>query len=594
MTKHFQMATRLVAIAGTLGLSACGDPPAADGEDPATEPPAAQPGSPPAVAEPAALEGFAREDLREDPGRAAWQTEIFNEAASGQLKKLAATIADSPVLEAKSLAKFVGEGFTTGSLHPDRPPAGATGAEGFAAALNELLGGENAAEFKIVSVQPGEDRVHTEILASLASRKDGKSWQANARWKAAWTMADDGPPKLLALEVPAEGFTFHERATADPMFSDQTAAVLAGNRSYPLQLVHGIDHWMERMEAAYGMDLVGNHGVAVADVNGDGLDDVYFCQAGGLPNRLFLGQPDGTARDVSAEAGVDFCDYSRAAIFVDLDNDGDQDLAVLLNATVVILANDGTGSFSAGNRYPIIGNATALSSADYDDDRLLDLYVVVRDAELGVLGNRLLGSPIPYHDANNGGPNVMLRNEGGLAFRAVTGETGLDRNNRRFSQAAAWEDYDNDGDQDLYVANDFGRNNLYRNDGGQFTDVAAAAGVEDLSAGMSVSWADYNRDGRMDLYVGNMFSSAGNRVTYQRQFKDGIADDLRGLYQRHARGNSLFESVDGGTFRDVSLETGVTMGRWAWSSVFADLDNDGWEDLVVANGFVTNEDTHDL
>ncbi len=107
---------------------------------------------------------------------------------------------------------------------------------------------------------------------------------------------------------------------------------------------------------------------------------------------------------------------------------------------------------------------------------------------------------------------------------------------------------------------------------------------------MSVSWGDYNRDGRPDLYVGNMFSSAGQRITYQRQFREGASDSTRASYQRHARGNSLFENAGDGTFRDVSVEAGVTMGRWAWSSNFVDINNDGWEDLVVANGMVTGPD----
>jgi hypothetical protein len=219
---------------------------------------------------------------------------------------------------------------------------------------------------------------------------------------------------------------------------------------------------------------------------------------------------------------------------------------------------------------------------------------VVRDGDPASRANSLLGDPVPYHDANNGGANVMLRNEGDFAFRDVTKQCGLDANNRRFSQAAAWEDFDNDGDPDLYVANDFGRNNLYRNDGGVFTDIAAQAGVEDLSAGMSVSWADYNRDGRMDLYVGNMFSSAGNRISYQRRFKSGAADETVAGFRRHARGNSLFENLGDGTFRDVSVACGATMGRWAWASPFVDLNNDGWQDLIVANGYVTNDDSGDL
>ena len=92
-----------------------------------------------------------------------------------------------------------------------------------------------------------------------------------------------------------------------------------------------------------------------------------------------------------------------------------------------------------------------------------------------------------------------------------------------------------------------------------------------------------------------MFSAAGNRITFQRQFKSGASNDMRAQYQRHARGNTLFQaSSEGPGFRDVSVEQGVTMGRWAWGSRFVDLNNDGWEDLVVANGFISTEDTGDL
>ena len=189
---------------------------------------------------------------------------------------------------------------------------------------------------------------------------------------------------------------------------------------------------------------------------------------------------------------------------------------------------------------------------------------------------------------------MLLANLGGFRFGDVTAQVGLDQNNTRWSFAAAWEDFDRDGDPDLYVANDFGRNSLYRNDSGRFTDVAAGAGVEDMAAGMSVAWGDFNRDGGADLYIGNMFSAAGNRVSYQRQFAPG-AGDVPGL-QRMARGNTLFAAAgDGaGNFTDVSVAAGVTAGDWAWSSAFADLNNDGWQDLVVANGYLTNSRQDDL
>jgi hypothetical protein len=147
---------------------------------------------------------------------------------------------------------------------------------------------------------------------------------------------------------------------------------------------------------------------------------------------------------------------------------------------------------------------------------------------------------------------------------------------------------------DLYVANDFGRNSLYRNEKGQFTDVADVLGVEDMAAGMSVSWGDYNRDGRMDIYVGNMFSAAGNRITYQRRFVNGRESAVASGIQRMARGNSLFAAQPDGSFADVSESAAVTMGRWAWSSLFTDLNNDGWQDLVVANGYFSNDKADDL
>jgi hypothetical protein len=135
---------------------------------------------------------------------------------------------------------------------------------------------------------------------------------------------------------------------------------------------------------------------------------------------------------------------------------------------------------------------------------------------------------------------------------------------------------------------------MYENDGGHFTDVAAQAGLEDGAFGMSVSWGDYDLDGRMDLYVGNMFSAAGNRVTYQHRFKAGESDELIDQLRRLARGNSLFHNAGDGTFDDVSVEAGVTMGRWSWASLFCDINNDGWEDLLVANGYFTSTRPHDL
>ena len=91
-----------------------------------------------------------------------------------------------------------------------------------------------------------------------------------------------------------------------------------------------------------------------------------------------------------------------------------------------------------------------------------------------------------------------------------------------------------------------------------------------------------------------MFSAAGNRITFQRRFTGENADNRVAKIQRMARGNTLFTNAGDDTFEDASVSAAVTMGRWAWASKFADLNNDGWEDLVIANGNITTEDTGDL
>jgi hypothetical protein len=233
-----------------------------------------------------------------------------------------------------------------------------------------------------------------------------------------------------------------------------------------------------------------------------------------------------------------------------------------------------------------------MAAADYDNDGFVDIYATAYHSSSQEADRFAI--PVPYHDANNGGSNLLLKNDGHWRFTNVTKETGLDVNNKRFSFAASWEDYDNDGDQDLYVANDFGRGNLYRNDGGHFVDVAAEAGVENIAAGMSASWGDYNHDGWMDLYIGAMFSAAGSRITYQPEFKEGAPEATRQLYKHHAAGNSLFQNAGNGTFRDVSVASRATVAGWAWGSLFADINNDGWDDMVVANGYFTRENSHNL
>ena len=360
-------------------------------------------------------------------------------------------------------------------------------------------------------------------------------------------------------------------------------------------MLRSTDHWRARIPVNLGLDVVANHGLALGDVNGDGLDDLYLCQQGGLPNRLFIQNPDGTLTDHTRQSGTGWLDYCASALIVDLDNDGDRDLAVSQDFKLLLMENDGSGRFNLSFGTSTHAQTFSISAADFDLDGDLDIYACGYNPSADRVRSGALGEPLPYHDAQNGGANMLLSNDGSWEFNEVTENVGLNHNNNRFSFAATWEDYDDDGDPDLYVANDYGRNNLYENTSGRFVDVAAELGIEDMASGMSASWGDFDRDGRLDIYISNMFSAAGNRITFQRQFKPGAPQTMLAQYQRHARGNTLFQAnQEGRGFRDVSVEQGVTMGRWAWGSRFVDLNNDGWEDLVVANGFISTEDTGDL
>ena len=568
-----------------------------------------------------------------DPSADDWNTEVLNDAASGQLKLLAKRLTQSDDVAPADVAGLADAGFLCPSLVPDRleivfddgtlsvrrptdqvlPTTGQhRGAPGLAEALRRLRtasgeGREVRAKFKLFSIESSQEHFTTRQFLETNTRGDDRGTQINATWLCRWSYPGDGTsaePRLLSIGL--EAYELVEvRAAGGCLFADCTVSALGRNDSYGNQVLPGIDHWVSRISRINQMSIEGHQGVSVGDVNGDGLDDLYVCGAGGLPNRLYVQNPDGTATDVSAAAGVDWLDDTRSALLVDLDNDGDQDLAIALSDTVLLAENNGRGAFAVRGQMQVVANSSSMCVADYDSDGDLDLYVCgyATDMTRGALP-----SPVPYHDANNGGSNVLLRNEGNFEFVDVTDAVGLNANNTRFSFAAAWEDYDNDGDMDLAVANDFGRNNLYRNDpqgGGngadrRFTDVAAQAGVEDVASGMSVAWGDYNRDGWMDLYISNMFSAAGNRIAYQRRVADDVTPQVAVDIQRMARGNTLFAATGAVNpdrskgFSDVSNSAGVTMGRWAWASKFADLNNDGWPDLAVANGNITTDQTGDL
>ena len=333
----------------------------------------------------------------------------------------------------------------------------------------------------------------------------------------------------------------------------------------------------------------GAPGVAVADVDGNGLMDV--CTTGPGGNALYINQGDGTFVDFSGPGGVRTTPPATAPLFVDFDGDTDVDLFLSSTGFQMLFENrlvpEGRLGFvdvsqRAGVAYPAQGYSAA--SADVNGDGRPDIYVASYN-RYGII------MPDSWSRAANGTPNLLFINQGDGTFAEVAGSWGVA--DRRWSYAAHFGDMDEDGRQDLYVANDFGENGLYLNEGDRFREVARQRGALDPGNGMGVSLGDFDNDGRLDLHVTNMSSTAGRRILH-RLFPDDAAHlDGTRVLEKLASGNSLLRNQGGGRFQDVSAALGPFGAGWAFGGGFVDFDNDGWEDIHAPNGFVSGKSLKD-
>jgi hypothetical protein len=460
------------------------------------------------------------------------------------------------------------------------------------------------AEFQITQIEADNnfsavpERVRTSIRYDLVG--EGVGFHREQRvgyWDLTWKFSAPDDFRIQRWQTLEET---RSRSVA-PVFSDIGAQTLGANASYSGQLLHGADYWRSILDGACGIDIYGHSGVSVADIDNDGFDDLYVCQPAGLPNRLYRNRGDGTFEDVTESSGLGLLENTACALFADFNNSGRQDVVVVATSGPRLFVNEGGGKF----RYqpgafqfadPPRGTFTGAAAADYDRDGFLDIYFCLY---IYYQGTDQYKYPVPYYDAENGPPNFMMKNNRDGSFRDVTAEAGLNQNNTRYSFCCGWNDFNGDGWPDLYVVNDFGRKNLYRNNGdGTFTDIAAQAGVEDVGAGMSVCWFDHVNPGASDLYVGDMWTAAGERISRQAAFKKTSPQQVRDLYRKHAMGNSLFRNEGAERkqekFRDVTASAGVGVGRWAWSSDAFDFDHDGFLDLYVVNGMISGASREDL
>lgn len=452
-----------------------------------------------------------------------------------------------------------------------------------------------------------------------------------------WTIAEWQTVELKTIESPELLFT-ETLASALPDPSDLKQAQNSLHEEVVRKYYRG---GAKQTPWPYFSPISANQrpGISIVDVDQDGFDDIYVMVRKGR-NQLLHNQGNGTFTEVASKWGLDIEDYSSCGIFADFDNDGDPDL--LLGRSVapsLYLRNNGQRFEPVTEQESVLPKlVVSMSAADYNADGLLDVYVstyrpavlesLIADEAKPAKKSEKAGSPdgeetggleaVGQHSKRwteeflspkeaaeyerhideaskqrdrwgkildqTGPPNVLLVNRGGrFEVAPESPQLALWRNTLQ----ATWADFDDDGDPDLYVANDWARDNLLQNNGDQgFIDVTSELSTTEFGFAMGATWGDYDLDGKQDLYVSNMFSKAGRRITSQ------IAE-LNPNFQRSVVGNYLYRNTNEGFDLVSGLEKPkllVAEAGWSWGGQFSDFDNDGYLDLYVLSGYFTAPD----
>lgn len=367
----------------------------------------------------------------------------------------------------------------------------------------------------------------------------------------------------------------------------------------------------------------GPAGVSAVDYDDDGWYDIFF--ADGERPRLYRNRGGGSFEDVTEQVGLPATMPGvNVGIFADFDNDGIKDIffgcftdrSRLFKGVVdpqdsskrkFVDVTDSSGLVKKGD-----GDFVVVAAAgDYDNDGHLDLY-------LGRYLDPRKNLPTTLFFTRNGEGSALLHNDskdGRLHFTDVTRAAGITESG--LSLGVAWADYDNDDDLDIYVANDFGRDALLRNNGdGTFTDVARESGAYDPGYGMAASWGDLDGDGRLDLYVSDVHSGQrwyGQAATLYkylltsarqgtifsdfpayREIYGMVGADWSSYGDQVVKGNALYLSDGRGQFKEVTERARTNPFGWFWGNTTLDYDGDGRLDLYAANGWISSKSKDDL
>src|ERR1700688_627166 len=332
-------------------------------------------------------------------------------------------------------------------------------------------------------------------------------------------------------------------------------------------------------------------GVAIFDYDNDGWPDIFIVNGTtleGFPgkeaptNHLYHNNHDGTFTDVTEKTGLVGTGWGQGVCVGDYDNDGWEDLYVTYYGKNRLYHNDHGVFTEVAEKAGVAGSGktwgTRCALVDYNRDGRLDLIVAnYVDFNLSTTpvpgqGSSCVWKGVPVMCGPRGLPgskNILYENRGDGTFADVTIKAHIDRTNGQYAFSVSTLDFDDDGWPDIYIACDSAPSILYHNNhDGTFTDVAVTAGVsfnEDgrEQAGMGTTIGDYNGDGRLDI------------------FKTNFSDDTATLYRNNGDG----------TFDDVSFAAGLGLYTkyLGWGTMFIDVDNDGWPDLLLVNGHVYPE-----
>ena len=335
------------------------------------------------------------------------------------------------------------------------------------------------------------------------------------------------------------------------------------------------------------------NGIVAADVDGDGLYDIYFVnQVGG--NELWKSLGGGKFKNITQDAGVGVPGrISVAAAFGDIDNDGDQDLFVTtVRGGNVLFENDGHGHFKDITKeagVDLVAHSSGALFFDYNNDGLLDLFVCnvgqYTSDEKGSDG-QYVGLPDAFfghlHPERFEYP-VLYKNLGHNKFKDVTEDVGLKP--RGWCGDASFADVNGDGYPDLFILNMQGPSHYYENDGGKrFVDKTEQYFPATPYGTMGIKFFDFDNDGRIDLFLTDMHSDMFEDLRPEREkLKTQVRPPADFLQGAKIFGNAFYHNLGGGRFEEISDRLGVET-YWPWGMSVGDVNADGWDDIFIASG----------